>query len=338
MKFSNKKKLFLFLCVSILVASLYPAGFDRIQFEVADNPCPFSEGIFESGRKFIFLTDSNPSSQVLKLFNTFYYDREMDFEVPSFLEQNDFFAAEYDGNLYFDYYLKLRIVTDSDESRNDDSNAESAADSKSEDAVPVSAADEDASDAASGILCWLPAGNLEDILLSSVQVRKRVYAYCVLPDSAFVLKIPYWLCKADIHGENLYPEISEVTFIEDGSVLCSEESAYLTVTSGGKEKKLYLPKKLKFGKRVYTCAMGRRTKIRNPEKISKADFEKNFFAVQDNAALFSVKSEYKRIAAQSLEKLIQERNSIVYPPRFFFINLKEPSIYEKLEKIKLTDE
>ena len=327
-----------------MAASLYPAGFARIQFEVADNPCPFSEGIFESGRKFIFLTDSNPSSQVLKLFNTFYYDREMDFEVPSFLEQNDFSAAEYDGNLYFDYYLKLRIVTDTDESRNEDSNAESAAgaesaaDSKSVDAVSVGSADADASDNASGILCWLPAGNLEDILLSSVQVRKRVYAYCVLPDSAFVLKIPYWLCKADIHGENLYPEISEVTFIEDGSVLCSEESAYLTVTAGEKEKKLYLPKKLKFGKRVYTCVMGRRTKIRNPEKVSKADFEKNFFAVQDNAALFSVKSEYKRISAQSLEKLIQERNSIVYPPRFFFINLKEPSIYEKLEKIKLTDE
>ena len=325
MKFSNKKKFFLFLCVSILIAALYPSDFGRIQFQVVNNPCPFSEGIFESGRKFIFLTDSNPSSQVLKLFNTFYYDREMDFEVPSFLEQNDFFAAEYDGNLYFDYYLKLHIVTDAGGSPAGDSDAESAA-------------GEDASDDDSGILCWLPAGNLEDILLSSVQVRKRVYAYCVLPDSDSVLKIPYWLCKADVHGENLYPEISEVTFIEDGGVLCSEESAYLTVTSGGKEKKLYLPKKIKFGKRVYTCAMGRRTKIRNPEKVLKADFEKNFFAVQDNAALLSVTSEYKRIEAQSLEKLIQERNSIVYPPRFFYINLKEPSIYEKLEKIKLTDE
>ena len=325
MKFSNKKKLFLFLCVSILIAAFYPVGFDRIQFQVEDNPCPFSEGIFESGRKFIFLTDSNPSSQVLKLFNTFYYDKVMDFEAASFSEQNDFFAAEYDGSLYFDYYLKLRIVTDAGESPAEDSDAESAA-------------SENFADDASGILCWLPAGNLEDILLSSVQVRKRVYAYCVLPGSSFVLRIPYWLCKADIHGENLYPEISDVTFIEEGGVLCSEEAAYLTVNAGGKEKKLYLPKKLKFGNRVYTCAMGRRTKIRNPEKVSKANFEKDFFTVQDNAALFSVKSEYKRIDAPSLEKLIQERNSIVYPPRFFYINTKEPSIYEKLEKIKLTDE
>ena len=88
---------------------------------------------------------------------------------------------------------------------------------------------------------------------------------------------------------------------------------------------------------VYTCTVGRRTLIRNPQEILELPenqvFNEDFSLMAFGSPDFIKSTEFE--GYESLQKEIEIHNAIINPPRFADRPIKEPSIYKFLEEMEI---
>lgn len=161
---------------------------------------------------------------------------------------------------------------------------------------------------------WLPAGNMKEISLNPPFRKESLYGYCVFYENdneiADVLKIHYWITDCEYSDKEVYIPL------EDGT-------------------SLPIPEFTKIGSFVYKCINGIKPIVRHAEKIGKLPFDAVYSPEGDIMA--SGKFYSKISEEETLLDEISAHNSIVYPPRFSILEMKEPSIYKKLENMKINE-
>ena len=175
---------------------------------------------------------------------------------------------------------------------------------------------------------FLPASNMTDIALSPARRLEKLYGYLVLPQNQveneaenqsenqeIIYKIEYWLTDQEYQ----------------------EALAYFYLEKGNEESKVQLEKYIQIGSYVYTCTVGRRTLIRNPQEIQNLPenqfFNEDFSLMAFGEPNFIKSTEFE--GYESLQKEIEKHNAIINPPRFAVRPIKEPSIYKFLEEMEI---
>ena len=179
---------------------------------------------------------------------------------------------------------------------------------------------------------FLPASNMTDIALSPARRLEKLYGYLVLPQNqaeseveneaenqtetqGIIYKIEYWLTDQEYQ----------------------EDLAYFYLEKGNEESKVQLEKYIQIGSYVYTCTVGRRTLIRNPQEIQNLPenqvFNEDFSLIAFGDHNFIKSTEFE--GYESLQKEIEKHNAIINPPRFAVRPIKEPSIYKFLEEMEI---
>lgn len=179
---------------------------------------------------------------------------------------------------------------------------------------------------------FLPASNMTDIALSPARRLEKLYGYLVLPQNQaeseveneaenqtenqeIIYKIEYWLTDQEYQ----------------------ESLAYFYLEKGNEESKVQLEKYIQIGSYVYTCTVGRRTLIRNPQEIQNLPenqvFNEDFSLMAFGNPNFIKSTEFE--GYESLQKEIEKHNAIINPPRFAVRPIKEPSIYKFLEEMEI---
>lgn len=179
---------------------------------------------------------------------------------------------------------------------------------------------------------FLPASNMTDIALSPARRLEKLYGYLVLPQNQAeseaeneaenqtenqetIYKIEYWLTDQEYQ----------------------EALAYFYLEKGNEESKVQLEKYIQIGSYVYTCTVGRRTLIRNPQEIQNLPenqvFNEDFSLMAFGNPNFIKSTEFE--GYESLQKEIEKHNAIINPPRFAVRPIKEPSIYKLLEEMEI---
>jgi len=175
---------------------------------------------------------------------------------------------------------------------------------------------------------FLPASNMTDIALSPARRLEKLYGYLVLPQNQaeseveneaenqeIIYKIEYWLTDQEYQ----------------------EALAYFYLEKGNEESKVQLEKYIQIGSYVYTCTVGRRTLIRNPQEIQNLPenqvFNENFSLMAFGNPNFIKSTEFE--GYESLQDEIEKHNAIINPPRFAVRPIKEPSIYKFLEEMEI---
>ena len=160
----------------------------------------------------------------------------------------------------------------------------------------------------SGGTFWRPENNRSDLTIENVPIARELAGYYTSDDLKTVYKIRYWITKADF----------------------TEEKAELRIPDFADA--ILIDKYIKIGEAVYTCATGRRTYVRNPEKLA---------SLPETARVSDIlvfgEPLFKRSAVTDLQAEIDAHNSIVYPPHFSVVRFVEPSIYKKLETMSIDD-
>ena len=154
---------------------------------------------------------------------------------------------------------------------------------------------------------WRPETNRNEFTIDSVPVQTELKAYYT--DDSDVYEIRYWRTKADYADEKAELETDD--------------------------KIVSVDKYIAIGNTVYTCAVGRRIRIRNPQKLSS--LPNGFRISADGKLLVFGKPYLTRSTIENLEDEIQKHNSIVYPPHDGRAHFVEPSIYKKLENMSIED-
>lgn len=154
---------------------------------------------------------------------------------------------------------------------------------------------------------WRPETNRNEFTIDSVPVQTELKAYYT--DDSDVYEIRYWRTKADYAAEKAELETDD--------------------------KIISVDKYIAIGDTVYTCAVGRRIRIRNPQKLSS--LPNGFRISADGKLLVFGKPYLTRSTIENLEDEIQKHNSIVYPPHDGRAHFVEPSIYKKLENMSIED-
>lgn len=179
---------------------------------------------------------------------------------------------------------------------------------------------------------FLPASNMTDIALSPARRLEKLYGYLVLPQNQaeseaeneaenqsenqeIIYKIEYWLTDQEYQ----------------------ESLAYFYLEKGNEESKVQFEKYIQIGSYVYTCTVGRRTLIRNPQEIQNLPenqvFNEDFSLMAFGNPNFIKSTEFE--GYESLQKEIEKHNAIINPPRFAVRPIKEPSIYKFLEEMEI---
>ena len=170
---------------------------------------------------------------------------------------------------------------------------------------------------------FMPCSNMTDIALSPARRLEKLYGYLVLPQnqenpqnqSEVFYKIEYW-CTNQEYEESL---------------------AYFYLDKENKDSKVELEKYIQIGSYVYTCTVGNRTLIRNPQKIEKLPenpvFNEDFSLLAFGNPDFIKSTEFE--GYESLQTEIEKHNSIINQPRFAVRPIKEPSIYKFLEEMEI---
>ena len=175
---------------------------------------------------------------------------------------------------------------------------------------------------------FLPASNMTDIALSPARRLEKLYGYLVLPQNQveneaenqtenpeIIYKIEYWLTDQEYQ----------------------EALAYFYLEKGNEESKVQLEKYIQIGSYVYTCTVGRRTLIRNPQEIQNLPenqvFNEDFSLMAFGEPNFIKSTEFE--GYESLQDEIEKHNAIINPPRFAVRPIKEPSIYKFLEEMEI---
>lgn len=169
---------------------------------------------------------------------------------------------------------------------------------------------------------FMPCSNMTDIALSPARRLEKLYGYLVLPQNQenpenpqFIYKIEYWRTNQEYE----------------------ESLAYFYLDKENKDSKVELEKYIQIGSYVYTCTVGNRTLIRNPQKIEKLPenpvFNEDFSLLAFGNPDFIKSTEFE--GYESLQTEIEKHNSIINPPRFAVRPIKEPSIYKFLEEMEI---
>jgi len=179
---------------------------------------------------------------------------------------------------------------------------------------------------------FLPASNMTDIALSPARRLEKLYGYLVLPQNQAESEV-------EIEAEN-QTENQEIIYkieywLTDQEY--QESLAYFYLEKGNEESKVQLEKYIQIGSYVYTCTVGRRTLIRNPQEIQNLPenkvFNEDFSLMAFGNPDFIKSTEFE--GYESLQIEIEKHNSIINPPRFAVRPIKEPSIYKFLEEMEI---
>ena len=169
-------------------------------------------------------------------------------------------------------------------------------------------------DSGSKCVFWLPAGNMSGISLNPPYRKESLYGYCVFyganDEISEILQIHYWITDCE------YSDMQVAIPLDDG-------------------KSVSIPEFTKIGSFVYKCINGRKPVVRHAQKVDNLPDGAVFSAEKDVMA--SGKYYSKISDSETFVDEIEAHNSIVYPPRFSIAEMKEPSIYKKLENMRIND-
>ena len=179
---------------------------------------------------------------------------------------------------------------------------------------------------------FLPASNMTDIALSPARRLEKLYGYLVLPQNQAESEVEN---EAENQSENQEIIYKIEYWLTDQEY--QEALAYFYLEKGNEESKVQLEKYIQIGSYVYTCTVGRRTLIRNPQEIQNLPenqvFNEDFSLMAFGNPNFIKSTEFE--GYESLQKEIEKHNAIINPPRFAVRPIKEPSIYKFLEEMEI---
>lgn len=162
---------------------------------------------------------------------------------------------------------------------------------------------------------WRPCGNLKEISLDKPKIQQELTGYYVLntEESSPIYAIRYWISSVD------YSSV--------------QASFFIGGTKNAEKETLLVDKYLNINGTVYTCATGRRSVIRNVNRLSQFPGVPVYSI--DNSIMvlnspYLVLSEINDIQAE-----ITKHNSIIYPSHSGEAQFEEPSVYKKIENNEL---
>ena len=312
------KKILFSLIFSLLTLPIFSQSLqDSIEVESAEaaevaEKNFIEKGVYENVNKFLVFEENDilqgkntekGIAETVKIYYGFFYDGQFQIEK----DPEPITAATLNNGLYLEYYTK----------------SEKSLFPKGYEPLSENQG------------YFLPASNMTDIALSPARRLEKLYGYLVLPQNQaeseveneaenqtenqeIIYKIEYWLTDQE------YQEYQEAL-------------AYFYLEKGNEESKVQLEKYIQIGSYVYTCTVGRRTLIRNPQEIQELPenqvFNEDFSLMAFGDPNFIKSTEFE--GYESLQKEIEKHNAIINPPRFAVRPIKEPSIYKFLEEMEI---
>ena len=306
-----KKILFFTLMLSLLAAQIFSQNFDFTENQLEtqnsnQNKKLIEDGVYENGNKFLVFEENDilqgknkekGIAETVKIYYGFFYDGQYQIEK----DPEPITAATLNSGLYLEYYRKSDLSV-----------------------FPKGYLPESENQG-----YFMPCSNMTDIALSPARRLEKLYGYLVLPATSendenlessehqteIIYKIEYWLTNQEYE----------------------ESLAYFYLDKENKDSKVELEKYIQIGSYVYTCTVGNRTLIRNPQKIEKLPeetvFNEDFSLLAFGNPDFIKSTEFD--GYESMEIEIEKHNSIINPPRFAVRPIKEPSIYKFLEEMEI---
>ena len=312
------KKILFPLIFSLLTLPIFSQSLqDSIEVESAEaaevaEKNFIEKGVYENVNKFLLFEENDilqrknkekDIAETVKIYYGFFYDGQFQIEK----DPEPITAATLNNGLYLEYYTK----------------SEKSLFPKGYEPLSENQG------------YFLPASNMTDIALSPARRLEKLYGYLVLSQNQaeseveneaenqtenqeIIYKIEYWLTDQE------YQEYQEAL-------------AYFYLEKGNEESKVQLEKYIQIGSYVYTCTVGRRTLIRNPQEIQELPenqvFNEDFSLMAFGDPNFIKSTEFE--GYESLQKEIEKHNAIINPPRFAVRPIKEPSIYKFLEEMEI---
>ena len=309
------KKILFPLIFSLLTLPIFSQSLqDSIEVESAEaaevaEKNFIEKGVYENVNKFLLFEENDilqrknkekDIAETVKIYYGFFYDGQFQIEK----DPEPITAATLNNGLYLEYYTK----------------SEKSLFPKGYEPLSENQG------------YFLPASNMTDIALSPARRLEKLYGYLVLPQNQaeseveneaenqtenqeIIYKIEYWLTDQEYQ----------------------EALAYFYLENGNEESKVQLEKYIQIGSYVYTCTVGRRTLIRNPQEIQELPenqvFNEDFSLMAFGDPNFIKSTEFE--GYESLQKEIEKHNAIINPPRFAVRPIKEPSIYKFLEEMEI---
>ena len=305
------KKIIFLLILSLLTFSIFSQNLqDNLEVENVQESfiekSLIEDGVYENGNKFLVFEENDilqgnnkekGIAETVKIYYGFFYDGQYQIEK----DPEPITAATLNSGLYLEYYRKSDLSV-----------------------FPKGYLPESENQG-----YFMPCSNMTDIALSPARRLEKLYGYLVLPatsengenqensehQTGIIYKIEYWLTNQE------YEEIL----------------AYFYLDKEKKDTKVELEKYIQIGSYVYTCTVGNRTLIRNPQKIEKLPenpvFNEDFSLLAFGNPDFIKSTEFD--GYESMEIEIEKHNSIINPPRFAVRPIKEPSIYKFLEEMEI---
>lgn len=163
---------------------------------------------------------------------------------------------------------------------------------------------------ASGGVFWSPGSNIRECTLSPYPVKEKLTGWFIVKQGSeeLVYEITYW--QADIE--------------------CSDDLASFRLPDG---TSAFVKKHIQLDGIVYTCAAGRRSVVRNP--VLKASLPGTPVYSETSLVMALGEPYLVKAGIEDMQAEIDYHNAIVYPPRFSTMDIKEPSIYKKLEDMPI---
>lgn len=302
-----KKILFFTLMLSLFTTQIFSqnADFSENQDE-NQNKKLIEDGVYENGNKFLVFEENDilqgknkekGIAETVKIYYGFFYDGQYQIEK----DPEPITAATLNSGLYLEYFRKSDLSV-----------------------FPKGYLPESENQG-----YFMPCSNMTDIALSPARRLEKLYGYLVLPATSendenqessehqteIIYKIEYWRTNQEYE----------------------ESLAYFYLEKEKKDTKVELEKYIQIGSYVYTCTVGNRTLIRNPQKIEKLPenqvFNEDFSLLAFGNPDFIKSTEFE--GYESLQTEIEKHNSIINPPRFAVRPIQEPSIYKFLEEMEI---
>lgn len=311
------KKIIFPLILSLLTFSIFSQNLqDNLEVENVQESfiekSLIEDGVYENGNKFLVFEENDilqgknkekGIAETVKIYYGFFYDGQYQIEK----DPEPITAATLNSGLYLEYYRKSDLSV-----------------------FPKEYLPESETQG-----YFMPCSNMTDIALSPARRLEKLYGYLVLPATSengenqendenpessenqteIIYKIEYWLTNQEYE----------------------ESLAYFYLDKEKKDTKVELEKYIQIGSYVYTCTVGNRTLIRNPQKIEKLPeetvFNEDFSLLAFGNPDFIKSTEFD--GYESMENEIEKHNSIINPPRFAVRPIKEPSIYKFLEEMEI---
>lgn len=267
------------------------------------------KGVYENVNKFLVFEENDilqgkntekGIAETVKIYYGFFYDGQFQIEK----DPEPITAATLNNGLYLEYYSK----------------SEKSIFPKRNEPLPENQG------------YFLPASNMTDIALSPARRLEKLYGYLVLPQNQAESEVEN---EAENQSENKEIIYKIEYWLTDQEY--QEALAYFYLEKGKEESKVQLEKYIQIGSYVYTCTVGRRTLIRNPQEIQELPenqvFNEDFSLMAFGDPNFIKSTEFE--GYESLQKEIEKHNAIINPPRFAVRPIKEPSIYKFLEEMEI---